>query len=58
MLTLVRAIPSRFDPENQPDVTETETSLVTHTTGSTHHPNATAHLIDELKVWYSFAVGI
>lgn len=49
VLTLVHTIPSRFDPVNQPEVVD-DTSLVTHTTGSTHHPNATAHLIDELKV--------
>ena len=49
VLTLVRTIPSRFDPENQPQV-EDASLVTTHTTGSTHHPNATAHLIDELKV--------
>ena len=50
VLTMVKEIPSRMDPVNQWPAEEANVPMSNHTSGSIPHPNATANLIDDLKV--------
>ena len=47
---MVKEIPSRMDPVNQWPAEEANVPMSNHTSGSIPHPNATANLIDDLKV--------